>query len=306
MNITVKQLTAFLRVAEIGSFTRASEHFGVAQPALSMLIRDLEAELKLRLFDRTTRMVVLTEAGREFRKSASRIVEELESAVRGAHEFSQRRKGRVVVAAPPLLAAVMLPFAIVEFERDYPGIKIVLADVATERIIEMVRSGEADLGVGTFPNCDAEVDSSLVLRDSLLVFCARTSDLARLRTVSWRDLLDQPLITLTRDSGIRTLIEAGLQQSGTSIEPKFEVSHITTALSLMDAGLGIAVLPAYAWAAIRTHNIVARRLVQPELSREVSVVKARDRSLSPGSDAFMPFLLRHARRAVPPDSSFSM
>jgi DNA-binding transcriptional LysR family regulator len=306
MNITVKQLTAFLRVAEIKSFTRASEQLGIAQPALSLLIRDLETELKLRLFDRTTRAVMLTDAGREFQTSAVRIVAELESAVHSAHEFSQKRKGRVVVAAPPLLAAVILAKAIKEFEKQHPAIKVVLADVPTDRILEMIRIGEADIGVGTFPPNESEMDCTLILKDSLLAFCCAGSELSRLRTVSWADLDEQSLILLNRDSGIRVLAEGAMKQSGLSVNPKFEVRHITSALSLVDAGLGIAILPTYACAAMCSLNVVARLLIQPEVSREISVIKARGRSLSPASEAIMPFLIRQARRAVPPDSSFSM
>jgi DNA-binding transcriptional LysR family regulator len=307
MNITLRQLVAFLQVAEIGSFTRASEQLGIAQPALSLLIRDLETELTLRLFDRTTRAVALTDAGKEFRIAAARIVEELDGAVKNARDFSERRKGRVIVAAPPLLSSVMVPQAIKEFEKEYPGIKIVLADVTTERIIEMVSQGEADIGVGTFGTGDGQVDASLVVKDSLLAFFRKESELAKLRTTSWRDLREQPVILLSRDSGIRRLADSMLQQSNLSLIPKFEVAHITTALSLVIAGLGVAILPTYAWAAIsHRDDVIARLLVDPTVSREISIIRARGRTLSPAADAFLSFLIRQALRTVPPDSSFSM
>lgn len=307
MNITLRQLAAFLQVAEIGSFTRASEQLGIAQPALSLLIRDLETELTLRLFDRTTRTVALTDAGKEFRIAAAKIVEELDGAVRNARDFSERRKGRVIVAAPPLLSSVMVPQAIKEFEKEYPGIRIVLADVTTERIVEMVSQGEADIGVGTFGAGDAQIDASFVLKDSLLAFCKKDSELSKLRTISWSDLPEQPLILLSRDSGIRRMADSMLQQSDLSLIPKFEVAHITTALSLVVAGLGVAVLPTYACAALSPRDdVVARLLVQPEISREISIIRARGRSLSPAADAFLSFLIRQAHRTVPSDSSFSM
>ena len=307
MNITLRQLVAFLRVAEIGSFTRASEQLGIAQPALSLLIRDLEIELTLRLFDRTTRTVALTDAGKEFRIAAARIVEELDGAVKNARDFSDRRKGRVIIAAPPLLSSVMVPQAIKEFEKEYPGIKIVLADVTTERIVEMVSQGEADIGVGTFGAGDGQVDASLVLKDSLLAFFKKDSELAKRQTTSWGDLREQPVILLSRDSGIRRLADSMLQQSDLSLIPKFEVAHITTALSLVIAGLGVAILPTYAWAAIsHRDDVIARLLVHPEVSREISIIRARGRSLSPAADAFQSFLIRQALRTVPPDSSYSM
>src|SRR5262249_25377195 len=161
---------------------------------------------------------------------------------KNARDFSERKRGRVTVAAPPLLSSVMVPQAIKEFEKDYPGIKIVLADVTTERILEMVGQGEADIGVGTFGLGDAQVDPSLILKDSLMAFCRKDSELAKLRTISWQNLPGQPLIFLSRDSGIRRLADSILEQSGLSLIPKFEVAHVTTALSLVIAGLGVAVL----------------------------------------------------------------
>lgn len=99
MNITIRQIEAFLKVAEFGSFTRAAERLHVAQPALSQHVRDLEGELGIRLFDRTTRRVELTEGGREFRNTAAKIVEDLERAtptsLRPANAAKSRSRHRL-------------------------------------------------------------------------------------------------------------------------------------------------------------------------------------------------------------------
>ncbi|WP_379067166.1 LysR family transcriptional regulator [Mesorhizobium sp. UC74_2] len=120
MKITIKQIQQFLAVAELGNFSRASKRLGTAQPALSQAIRDLEDELSVRLFDRTTRRVELTDAGREFQNSTTKVMEELEHAVEGVHMLAERRRGRLRIAAPPLLASVVLPQAIAEFQQSYP------------------------------------------------------------------------------------------------------------------------------------------------------------------------------------------
>src|SRR5580692_5033636 len=124
MNITIRQIQCFLQVATLGSFTRAAEKMHTMQPALSQQIRDLETELGIRLFDRTTRRVELTEGGAEFRNIAAKIIEDLESATRHAHELAERKRGRVIVAAPPLLASAVVPRAIVDFRNKYPGIEV--------------------------------------------------------------------------------------------------------------------------------------------------------------------------------------
>jgi len=109
MNITIRQIQSFLNVADLGSFTRAAEKMHTMQPALSQQVRDLESELGIRLFDRTTRRVELTEGGAEFRNIAAKIIEDLEAAARNAHELAERKRGRVIIAAPPLLAAAIVP-----------------------------------------------------------------------------------------------------------------------------------------------------------------------------------------------------
>ena len=93
----------------------------MAQPALSLSIRELERELNLRLFDRTTRRVELTGAGQEFLQSADKLLADLDLAVRNARDLSERKRGRIVVAAPPLLAAMIVPAAIAEYNAPFPA-----------------------------------------------------------------------------------------------------------------------------------------------------------------------------------------
>src|SRR5690348_15305386 len=90
MNISLRQIRAFLAVAELGSFTEAGERLGLSQPALSLLVRQLETQLNLRLFDRTSRRTTLTSGGREFEQSVVKVVTDLDSAVAGARDLASR------------------------------------------------------------------------------------------------------------------------------------------------------------------------------------------------------------------------
>ena len=172
MNITLRQIQCFLQVATLGSFTRAAEKMRTKQPALSQQVRDLENELGIRLFDRTTRRVELTEGGAEFRNIAAKVLDDLESAARNAHDLAERKRGRVVVAAPPLLAAAIVPRAIADFRSRYPGIEVRLVDARTDQIVDYVRSGQVDCGLGTFHAGQEGISSTLLARDSLMLFCA--------------------------------------------------------------------------------------------------------------------------------------
>jgi DNA-binding transcriptional LysR family regulator len=298
MNITIRQIQSFLNVAALGSFTRAAEKMHTMQPALSQQIRDLETELGIRLFDRTTRRVELTEGGAEFRNIAAKIIEDLESAARNAHELAERKRGRVIVAAPPLLAAAVVPRAIADFCSKYPGIEVRLIDARTNQIVEYVRSGQVDCGIGTFHAGEEGINSTLLARDSLMLFCASNHPLARRQTVNWRELDGLPLVTLTRESGIRLLVEVGFETVQIRLVPSYEVAQITTVLAMVEVGLGIAVLPTYAWAGARAMKISAATL-NPNIARDIALITRTGRSISPAVSAFARFLKKYINVSSP-------
>ncbi|MFN4008569.1 MAG: LysR family transcriptional regulator [Pannonibacter sp.] len=296
MKLTLKQIQGFLAVAEAGSFSMAAKRLNTAQPALSQAIKDLEAELGVRLFDRTTRRVELTDAGREFHIASAKIIDDLEHAVEGVHMLAERRRGKLRVAAPPLLASYVLPKVIAEFQAAYPGIVVQLSDVGTEQILDAIRTAKADCGIGTFPPADDDIERQPLIRDSLMLFCPAQSLIAGRDRVAWRELADLPLITLTRESGIRLLVEVGFEAAQTPPRIAFEVTQVTTALALVEAGLGVAVLPTYARAAIRHESLRAVPLDEPVIAREVMLLRSRDRPPGPAANAFIEHLSRALRR----------
>lgn len=302
MNITIRQIEAFLKVAECGSFTRAAERLHVAQPALSQHVRDLEGELGIRLFDRTTRRVELTEGGREFRNTAAKIVEDLELAARHAHELATRKRGKVAIATPPLLAGAILPWAIADFRALFPGVQVSVVEAQADEIVEQVRSGEVDCGLGTFRAGEDGIVSTVVTSDSLSLFCPPSHPLAKLKRMSWRELDGQPLVTLTRDSGIRVLVELGCETAQIGMSIAYEVSHVTTALSMVEAGLGVAVLPTYARIAVRKDAIAAVPLVNPTITRDIVLITQADRSVSPAFSSFAQVLTKRTIAKFPPKS----
>lgn len=295
MNITLRQVQSFLALAEFGSFTRAAERMRVAQPALSQQIRDLEQELGVRLFDRTTRRVEMTAAGEEFRHSAVKIIEELETAVTHARDIAVSRRGRLVIAAPPLLAAAMLPDVIAAFCAQYPGVRVELQDLRTDQIVARVRNGQADCGVGTFSPGEDGIERLILARDSLMVFASADSDLAGETEIPWTALAGRPLVALTRDSGLRLLAEVGFESAELVMRPAFEVAQITTAMALVEAGLGVAVLPTYAGAVARAGRVIERPLVAPTIAREIVMIFRHGRSAPPALTQFAQMLRRHSQ-----------
>jgi len=299
MNVTIRQLEAFLAVTEAGSFTRAAQRLRVAQPALSLSVRELERLLAVRLIDRTTRRLELTAAGREFGIAAQKIVADLDRLVRSTHDLAEGKRGRLVVAAPPLLATAIMPAAIADFRVRFPGIDVALIDTRTDLIISKVRAGEADCGIGTFPPETDGIELVALTRDALLVFCPVGHPLAARAKVTWSDLKGLPLVTLTRDSGIRLLVELGFRSADLAPHIAFEVSQITTAIALVEKDLGVAVLPTYAWAFARFCNVVSRPLVAPLISRDIAMIRAQARTAPPSLENFVRVLRSHAQQSLP-------
>lgn len=299
MNITLRQLEAFVAVVETRNFTRAAQRLHVAQSAISLMVRELERQLGVRLFDRTTRHVELTNPGREFSSHAGKLIADLEHAVRHTHELVEGKRGRIAVAAPPFLATVLLPKVIADFRRKFSGVRIVLIDARTDHMIAHIKSGEADIAIGTFGANEEDVTRTLLTRDELMLFLPRRHPMAAMRHPSWSDLADLPLIALTRESALRSLVEDGYAAARVAFAPSFEVAQITTALALVEAGLGVSALPAYALAAVAPRRIAARTLRAPMMSRNVEVISQRGRTPPPATSDFMSRLRHHIRAMMP-------
>ncbi len=287
MNVTLRQLRAFVEVVRSSGFTAAALKLHLTQSAASLLVRDLEAHLGVQLVDRTTRRISVTDAGSEFLLRAERILADVEQAVAETQDLVMKRRGNITVATTPLLAATFLPGAIAQFQESHPGISVRLADLPTEQIIRMVQSGDVDIGFGVFPNVDADLQRVPLLRHCLGVMVPSAWSLAkRRRNLTWTDLADQPMIAMSHASGFRTLIDPLLHQAGVSIKPRFEVGYLGTAVGLADAGLGITVVPAYVGLLLRTSRVRFRVLHNPVVHRQIELLIRSGRTLSPGAAAF--------------------
>lgn len=286
MGVTLRQIQGFLAVAEAGTFTKAAVRLRIAQPALSQLVRELERELDIRLFDRTTRRVELTAGGREFRNAALKLTHDLDLAVAGAKNLAARKQGRIVVAAPPFLASVILPRAIARMRSAHPGLQASILDVNTAAILEAVRSGKADYGFGTFSMSEEDLERKKLARDSLILFCPLDHRFARRRKMRWSELEGEPLIALTPDSGIRLLVELGYEAARIPLRAAYQVSQISTALALAGARQGITILPSYVRSVAGPHRLAAIQLHEPVISRDIELIRAGGRSDPPAGIAF--------------------
>ena len=294
MNPSLRHLNAFAAVARAGGFTQAARRLHSTQPAVTLLIRQLEEGLGARLFDRTTRSVRLTATGAQLLPGVERLLADLEATIGGVREAVARTRGRVVVAALPSIASSILPQAIAEVRRANKDVVVSVRDAVAGRISAMVASGEVDIGIGQRGGNDAEVAFTRLLSDRLVAACPRGHPLASRRRVGWADLVEQPLISMSADSSVRRLVEEAFAAIGRRHEPAFEVLYMTTAVAMAAEDLGIAVLPSTALAAMNLRDVVVRPLASPAVVREIGCLTSRARSLSPAAQFFVETLARVA------------
>ena len=278
MNVSLRQLRAFLAVAHARHFRRAAESLHLTQPAVSRHIADLEAELDVRLFDRNTREVVPTEAGRYLQGAVERLLDELEGVLAHVHSESERRSGKVRVAAVPTLSAGLMPRCIAACARDFPQLTVQLHDQAQTLVLDSVRNGEVDFGLAIEPADRESFEIETILRDPFVLVCRADHPFAALAQVPWKKLKGQPLVLLDQTSGSRRLIDRQLAAQRIEASVVQQAGHPLTAFRMVEAGLGVSVTPGLSLPA--PGALVARPLT-PAAERAVTLIRRRHRSLSP-------------------------
>ncbi|HEX7646423.1 MAG TPA: LysR family transcriptional regulator [Noviherbaspirillum sp.] len=293
MNVSLRQLRAFIAVATEGHFTRAADKLNLSQSSVSALVHELEENLGLRLFDRHTRLLQITQAGEELLPLVKKAVADIDSMIENSAELRTLGRGRVSIAASSVQAALLLPRFIRQFCVEYPGVKVELHDVSEHEVSKMVRSGEVDFGIGTEADSKLDLAAHPLSSDAFVVVLKQDHPLARKREVRWQDLTPYPLIGPRRDNPIRERLDAALATEGISLARMHEVRLPLTMVGMVEAGLGIAVMSTAVTRLAIALGLVTRKLIDPVLKREVSLLFQADRSLSPTAQRFRELLMRN-------------
>ncbi len=293
----LRHVKAFLAAARIGNFTRAAAEMHISQSAFTVQIRQLEEALGVRLFDRGKRRVALTAAGRELLDPLERIIVEVETIVSNTRELSGLRRGIVKVAVLPSVAAALLPEAIRRFTSRYSGVVVQASDVVGERVLDAVKKDEVDFGIGSRIRADPELRMKPLLTDRMAAFVPRHHALARREALTLQELAAYPLIVTGKESSAREVLDKSCKREKAPLTIAWETNYMTTALGLVRAGLGVAVLPESAVTLENTAHIRRVAITRPVLSRRIDIIQRKDRTLSPAAGKLVEIL--HAL-ATPP------
>ncbi|MEW6451457.1 MAG: LysR family transcriptional regulator [Pseudomonadota bacterium] len=287
MSLTHRQFEILIAAAEAESFSAAAQRLKISQPSLSESIRRIEREIGAPLFERTTRSVKLTSEGRHAASVAREIVRDFKRALDRLAARDKDMPGRITIAALPSVACAVLPAALEEFGRKHPAIHVALHDVQHERALALVREGTADLAVTLKPAAGDELVFEEIASDVAHLICRSDDPLAARKSVRWRDLRDRPFIGFTRISSVRRVTDAAFVHAEVAIEARYEVEQIPSAIALVEAGLGVSVLPSLTFSMFKGRDLVARPLVEPRLRRNVGFVTVAGRTLPDTTRIFM-------------------
>jgi DNA-binding transcriptional LysR family regulator len=299
MNFDISDLRAFVAAADHGSFRVAAEALSISQSALGRRIEKLEAALGVRLFDRTTRRIALTTVGRGFVHKARHVINELETALLGIGDVAERLSGEVTIACVPSAVGYFLPRVIRQYHERYPRIRLRIMDESSADILVTVAQSEADFGLTYIGTQEPDIEFQPLIEDPFVLACARTHPLASKLRVKWSELAEYDYITLAQGSGNRLLIDLALATSNAAPRWFCEVQHVPALVSLVEAEVGLGVVPMLSMP-LRGHAaLVSIPLIEPSISRTLGLIQRRGRGLSAAAQLFYDFLVESHAQVVP-------
>ncbi len=295
----LRELRAFVAVAETGHFTRAAERLDLSQSVLSAAVGKLETLLGTRLFDRHTRQCRLTAAGAALLPDASRMLNEWDRLLGSARDLQGLATGRVTIAAPTAQCAYLLPPLLRELQDAHPGVKVTVRDVPEQQVHELVREGVADLGIATETDARSDLAATPFYSDQYIAALPPAHPLARRRSLEWRQVAAHPIIGPLPENPVRRHLDLRLGREGIRLDYAHEVSLPWTMVGLVHAGLGLAVVTVALRPLIESRQLVARPIGRPTVSRSLVMLRLAQRGLSPQAAALRDLVTGRRSRAAP-------
>lgn len=287
---TIRQYETFLAIADLHSISAAADRVGLTSSAVSQLLAELETELGFRLFDRTTRRVNLSSAGRDFLPSAETLLRYVRAAEQSADDIRNHATGTVRVGAPLVLASTALPAAIAQYASHKPKVIVRIHDTVVEQLVAQVANGDIDLAIGPNRPAGSRVSCEPAFDSPWVMWSAPGHPLALRRQVRWQDLRGVPIVATGRDHERTVAQMLADVPADTRIIPVEVVDNITTAFGMASQGVAVTLAPAYVAPFARTFGLVMRRITDPETIRQVCVYRPLERSLSPSAEGFAEFI----------------
>ncbi len=280
----IKQIESFVRVAELGSFTKAAIALGMPQPLLSRHVRQLEVELRQNLLLRNGRGVTVTEAGLVMLEHGRGILHQVSVAQEELASVRGALAGRVSIGLPPSLSKLITVPLTLSFRDQLPQSQLSLTEGFSVPMLESLRAGQLDMAVLYNPPPSPDLDMTVLHEDALILIAgkkAKLSGAALQAVMPLSALLDLPLILPSRPNAFRLLIDTEMQRLNRKPQIVLEIDGLNAILELVKEGLGYAILPAYTLRNFaKPRDFSTHRIERPQLLSQLMLVWSARRPLT--------------------------
>lgn len=281
----IKQLRYFLAIAEEEQITGASKRLNMAQPPLSQQLKNLEDELGVKLVERGSRKIKLTDAGKLLRNRAEQIIELTETTFKEVKDFTKGLQGTLSIGTVSSSGATLVPQRIVNFNKKYPGINFEIWEGNTYKILEILNSGVIEIGIVRTPFNMENLECICLEPEPMVAVSSKKVDLCIKESyICLKDLIDKPLIIYRR---FEKIILETCQSEG--FEPKIRCKNddARTTLLWADAGLGVAIVPKTAVALMKSSNLIYSEINEENLKTQIAAIWMKNRYISTAAKNFL-------------------
>lgn len=282
INYRIDDIRALLALAQHGNFVRGAKSLHITQSAFSRRIAQLEEVVGARLVERTSRRVALTQLGQTLAEHARLFLPQLDQSIQDAYKQARGESGSVTLACLTTVAYSRLPAVLGQFRETFPNVSLRVRDDTGQRVTQSVLNREAEFGVTVYDESKfdkVDLVSQAVAKEPFVLAVSPDHPLARRKNIQWNELADWKPVSLGRSSANRALIDAGLMREGIAPPWFDEVEHLSTMIGFLRNAQAVGVLPCMALDA-RAPDLIMRPLLQPVLSREITLIRRKETQLS--------------------------
>ncbi len=294
MKIDTLGIQAFMAIADEGGFQKAANALHISQTALTRRLQNLEANLGVKLVERTTRSVALTRVGSDFLPHGRRLLTELQTTLVEIRESGKAQRGNISIACVPTVSVHYLPRIIKEYSARYPNNRIKILDHLSPGVTETVLSREAEFGIRQSGSQHPELTTIPLLQDRYVLICRDDHSLADRKRIPWKELESYPLIFPSHIRSNRAQLDAAIGGRDVALQPYFEVGRSSTAVGMVAEGVAAAVVPGLAIQRGAYANIRVVPITDPVVSWTLVLLARKKARLSPAAQALYDMLRKEA------------
>jgi len=274
-------------VARLQSFSRAADEVRLSNAAVSAAVAKAEQDVGLALFERSTRFVRLTPLGERFLPRIRLLVKDHDSLLHDMTQSVQHRSGQVAVGCLTSIAVRIMPSALGDCRHEHPGVRIEIRDAAASAVYDEVATGRTDFAIVSAYAGRPELEFQPMMRDAMALICPAGSKLAARKRVHVDELAAYPLIVMSRETGVRAVLEEALGPLTERLNVSQEVTQLSSLIGMVEEGLGVAMVPMLALPRVVPPTLAVVRGIEPRIERPIGLLRRIDRPLSPAALAVL-------------------